>query len=590
MFDNLRKSGSSVVVWVLFGILIAAFAVSFGPQSVGSSQGCKTGGGKSTVLTVDSTAVDESAWRFEFVFAKGADGERAKEIATLNQLLRRELLAAEGERRGLRIAEGLVDREIAAGRIHFAGFSISARNAYFDDEGKGVFDYQMFKRFVFNRFNMSVGGYKRQQTREVLASTTARILAGSVPVSRDEVMARYLADNTTVAYDVVKFEPSVYGAALQLTDAEVDRYLAAHEADVRKAYVEAAWKGKDQLRVRRVFVAKTPAPATGDAPAVDPALTKLEAARADIVAGKKTLAAVAETLDSDPAMRAKAGDWGWYDAGVLTLPAPALSDAVRALTEPGAVSPVVATTDGYYLVTVSDRRAGDLTFDQVKRELAVTAARAAWGAEAAKRAALLALASAKASGTSLADLFPDTQTGALEWTSTEDVPAAWQAGDGAAPSPAVAPAALVATDETLPQATPVKPQVQRIPAVSRFGNYTQVGKSPTMAKAIYEDLTTGALGPDVYEVELGGAAGTAYAIVQVTQKTLADVTAFEKVAAEETAKLAAERGNEYLSAWLTARCKALVDKGALRPRRDLLTTTSEDGKVSTVPWSPCSSL
>ena len=426
MFDNLRKSGSSMIVWILFGILIAGFVISFGPQSVGSSQGCSSSG-RMTVLTVGGNTVDDSGWRFANGLARGAEGERSREMNALNQLVRRELLASEAARRGLRVPDGLVDHVIAAGEVHYGGQVIPAKGAFYDEEGKGVFSYKQFKNFVFQRMNLSVAGYKRQQTREILASTMERILRGSVAVSTEEARVRYISENTTVAFDAVTFDPKAYAAAMRVTDADLDRYLAAHEAEVKAGYVEAAWKGKKQLRVRRIYVTATPPATPVDgaaapvAPAVDPAQAKLEAARG----GKKTFAAVASTLEADELYRNKGGDWGWYDEATLTLPDPALNDAVKALTEAGAVSPVIAAQGGFFLLSVTDRRAGDLTFDQVKRDLAEPLARNAWGVEAAKRAALLALETAKASGKPLKDLFPAAQTGALTSTSY-DVPTAWR--------------------------------------------------------------------------------------------------------------------------------------------------------------------
>ena len=113
-----------------------------------------------------------------------------------------------------------------------------------------------------------------------------------------------------------------------LTDADVARYLAAHEADVKARY--EADKGTQytatvpKVRVRRVFIARQPpprSPRTGnpskpaDPPAdpkpievkPDPGQAKLEAARKDIVAKKKTIADVARALDSDEVVRSKGG-------------------------------------------------------------------------------------------------------------------------------------------------------------------------------------------------------------------------------------------------------------------------------------------
>ena len=63
--------------------------------------------------------------------------------------------------------------------------------------------------------------------------------------------------------------------------------------------------------------------------------------------------------------------------------------------KPGEMTPVIATDRGAYLILAEDKREGDLSFDQVKTELAWEMAKDVWAKEAAKRAALSALNGAK---------------------------------------------------------------------------------------------------------------------------------------------------------------------------------------------------
>lgn len=593
MFDNLRKSGSSMIVWVLFGILIAGFVISFGPQSIGSGQGCQSGG-RSTMLTVGDKNLDDAAWRFAWALSRGNDAPRSRERATLSTLLRRELLAQEGERRGLRIGDSLVDYVITRGRFFYGGAGQDARGAFFDERGAGVFDFKQFQNFARARFNMTIGQYKRQQSRELLAATTADLLAGSVPVSREEARTKYITENTKVSYEAVTFDPGAYAQALIVTDADLDRYLARFDAEVKASYSDAAWRGKKQVRVSRVHVARTPAPASGTAPAVDPAKTKLEAERAAIAAGRKSFAAVAAAQDADPAFRGTGGDWGWYDEAAMTLPDPALNDAVKALAKAGDVSPVIEAADGFYLLTVVDKREGDLTYDQVKRELAATAARTKWGKEAARRAAEAALAAAKAADKPLSELYPADKLGAVEWTSRTDVPAAWMQPDApaapAAPPPAPAEPAAIGPSDVLPAVGPVELQARLLPPHERVGNYTSLGESPALSKALFDELKPGQLGPVVYGFEGGLGGDRPFAIVRLVEKTEADLAAFDKDADKLIAKLAAERGQQYLSDWLQHKCKALVAANQIRARADILINVDENGRRTQVAWDPCAAL
>ena len=49
------------------------------------------------------------------------------------------------------------------------------------------------------------------------------------------------------------------------------------------------------------------------------------------------------------------------------------------------------------------------------------------------------------------------------------------------------------------------------------------------------------------------------------------------------------RGQQYVRDWLRGRCKALVARNEVRPRRDLL-TVNDGEKIAVVPWDPCANL
>ncbi|KAB2896003.1 MAG: hypothetical protein F9K40_15305, partial [Kofleriaceae bacterium] len=436
MLEQMRKQGASVFIWLIFGILIAVFVINFGPQSPGSSQGC-SGGGKRTFLTVGETTVDDAAFRWAMNLIPGeSDADRA--AVAFESLIMRELLAQEADRRGLRVPDGYVDRVIADGKLHFQGALLQEgdtvldfRRAFYNEDQ--FFDYTQFKRWVQNR-GMSVASYKKQQNREILASLMGQILMGSVPASREEAMQSYIAKNTTVSFEAVRFDPRRYGDNLLVTDADLDRWAAAHEAEVKATYAADAWKGKKQVHVRRISLPKpadTDEAPAGQPPKADPAKTKLEGIKAAIEAGRTTFVAAAKASERDPQRAARGGEMGWHDEGAPNLNDPLLDEAAKKL-ERGKVSEIVETEEAYTILTIDDRREGDLTYDQVKRELAEPLAREAWGKEAAKRAALAALDAVK--GKSLKDVFPAEKTGVIE-KDFVDVPVQSGGGTGSAAAP-----------------------------------------------------------------------------------------------------------------------------------------------------------
>ncbi len=606
MLEQMRKQGASLFIWLIFGILIAVFVVNFGPQSPGSGQGC-SGAGDRTYLTVGDSEVDDVGFRFAINLIPGeSDHERA--AIAMEALIMRELLAQEAERRGLRVPDGHVDRVIASGKLHFQGALLSEgtavldfRRAFFNEDQ--IFDYDQFKRWVRNR-GLSVGAYKKQQAREIMASTMATILMGSVPASREEALASYITRNTTVAFAAVRFDPRRYGDNLLVTDADLDRWIAAHEAQVAATYSAESWKGKKQVRVRRLSIVKAAEPPAP--PAVDPGKARLDGLRAAIVAGRTSFEAAARASERDPRLAARGGDLGWHDADAPSLYEPAFDVAIATL-EPGKVSEVIETEDAFTILTVVDRREGDLTFDQVKRELAEPMARDAWGKEAAKRAALAALATAQAGGgKSLTELFPgDTgaKTGAVV-RDFVDVPVKWAQGDppppaagdappaaGATPPAAPPPTPLVATDEVLPALGALAaPAAETFGPVARAANRTPLGESAELARALFDELTTGALAPRVFEVRASVVSPAVYVIVQVTAKSLADVTAFEKEAESHVATLARERGARYMVDWLRERCTSLAASKRIQPLWSVLQGFDEQGNKLPIAYAPCMSF
>jgi hypothetical protein len=138
----------------------------------------------------------------------------------------------------------------------------------------------------------------------------------------------------------------------------------------------------------------------------DVAKAKLEALRAEIAAGKLTFPDAEKQVAADAADDAPAenGDRGWQSIEKLGLGDKAVTDAVKAL-KPGEMTPVIVTERGVYLVIATAKREGDLSFDQVKVEIAAGLAKDAWSKEAAKRAALEALAKVQASGKGLDPMF-----------------------------------------------------------------------------------------------------------------------------------------------------------------------------------------
>jgi parvulin-like peptidyl-prolyl isomerase len=668
MLEKLRKSGASVLIYVLFGILIAGFVINFGPQSGGSSQGCTGSGvGADTVLEVDGEELGHSAWRFAYNMRGGKGTGKAE--AVLEELLRSQILASEAAARGLVVSDDLIDRKIKAGEIHLVGRRWDLDSAcesrqgpcYFTEvDDQWFFDFERLK-VMLDQLSLSMGQFKDNQRREILADMVAELLRGSAAASRDEALARFIHENTRVSFDAVSFSSTAYRAALKVGAADIERFLASHEAEVKAKFDADArlWKGlKPQAKVRQIFIAKAPktAPAADPADptaaaaatAPDPGKAQLEAIRGEVTGGKKTFAEIAATSNDTEARKAAAGELGWLTVDSPALPDPALNDAVKALKK-GDVSPVIETSRGFYLLTVEDTREGDLSFDQVKHELAAELARDVWSKEAAKRAALDALGQARAgTGKNLSDLFTKAkepaggggfeglenlspedrerlleqirqmqqQQGSLTWES-QDIPAEWaQTAEAQAPAPTAAPtaapaaapaaaptAAPAAGDAPAPAAAPadtavvasadVLPPMGEVakPEVRGYGPMVRDrDQIPRLGKsAPLMKALFDELTPGMLAPRVFDVDGN-YVLVQVTQKDQAKVDEFEKDADSRVASLVDERGEKVLETWLAARCKKLVEEKKIEFQKDLVTEFDEQNKPVRMSYQPCQSM
>jgi TusA-related sulfurtransferase len=113
-----------------------------------------------------------------------------------------------------------------------------------------------------------------------------------------------------------------------------------------------------------------------------------------VASGKQKFADLARQLNTEPALKANGGDVGWKTAENASLGEKVVSDAVKTL-KPGEMTQVITTDRGAYLVLAEASREKNLTYDQVKHEIAAELAREVWSKEAAKRAALQALETAR---------------------------------------------------------------------------------------------------------------------------------------------------------------------------------------------------
>jgi peptidyl-prolyl cis-trans isomerase D len=544
MLEQMRKSSQSLLIYVLFGIVIAVFIINFGPQSHGSSCEAQMANDHFAAKVAGDT-VSASDFRYGFMMLGGAQypaamakQQRLKETV-MDKLIERELLAREAERLGYVVTEEQVEDLIADAKIIGLGYPRTVSRMQKD----GKFNYEAFKTFVQFELGVTPKSFIEEQKKELLASRVRDLLRGSVSVSPNEVKADYLRKNLQVNLEYVRFAARAFEDGVEPTEAEMTDYAAKNDAKLKAVYEERKFiyeKVPKELRLRQIML-KLPPDATADIEKA--ALKKLEAVAARAKKGE-AFGKLARENSQDPAAKAHAGDIGWRGHGATNLP----TDPEKQLfaAKSGDVVGPLKGAGGVYLTKVEGAREGKVPFDSVKLDLAEEKLRSEKAANRAKTDAEAALALArtetgKAPGKTLKDLFP-----APPEEKSDKSDAAMAKSAAAALAPRAEETGLFA------------------PRGTREGAMIEgIGVSNALAKAAFS-LTTAAPLAGPFEV-----AGS-WVIVRLKERKDPDLTEFEKKKSELVRDAALTKWMEVLTDWTRARCVEAKEAKRIQINRDVL--------------------
>jgi peptidyl-prolyl cis-trans isomerase D len=407
MLEQLRRNSRSFIIWILFGIIIAVFIISFGPQANPDSLGC--GYSKSAALEVGGEELSMNSWRFAVNGMKnsGIPPQLRRQFAA-DLLVERELLAQAAEEQGFRISDEMVNHAIAAGEFYILGSLVRQQDPRFWR------DYKQLELFAADLGLNNVVQLAEEQRREQLAEMMRHlILRGAV--SDEEVRQVYVNQNTRVTADYVKFDVARYRSALKLSEADLDRYAAAHDAELKKEWEKekAEWaSAKPRALVRHILISKSrkppadeagekpgetkagdkPGAKPGEAASKEPPPAELAKQVQQRLAGGADFAAVAREMSDDPT-RWRGGLIGWRPADSLGY-GKELVEAAKKLKD-GQVSDVIETERGFHIVRVEARSDKALTYEQKRQDLAVKVAPTYYARTLARRDADQALAQAQ---------------------------------------------------------------------------------------------------------------------------------------------------------------------------------------------------
>ncbi len=431
MLEQLRRNSRSFIIWILFGIIIAVFIISFGPQANPESLGC--GHSNDFALEVTGEDVSVNSWRFGVngvnwlrLSRGGAQDASFRRQLAVDLLVQRELLAQAAEDRGFRVPDDLVNKSIAAGEFFILGYKVRI------DDRNFFRDYKQLESFASSLGLPNVAQLIEEQRREQLAEMTRHLFLAAAAVSDEEVKQAYIQDNTKISADYVKFDVARYKNALSIGEEEIAKYAADHEADLKKTWEseKTQWTN-DRARVlaRHIFIAKEEAkPPAEDEPddgaaekkegeaadgapkAADDAAAaakKKEEARAAAaakareeaksaharLAGGEDFGKVAREVSDDTLTKARGGVLGWRPAESLGYGKEVVEAAKK--LEVGKLSEPIETPRGFHIIRIDEKSDKGLSFEQKKLDLAAKSAADHYARELARRDAEAALAQAK---------------------------------------------------------------------------------------------------------------------------------------------------------------------------------------------------
>ena len=548
MLEQMRQQSRSLLIYVLFGIVIAVFIINFGPQSPG---GCNKG--RAVQSSVEGARVkghllsrQDYLYGMMMVGAQNIPPQRAKMMrlheTIMDMLIDREIMASEAERAGFRVTDEEVEDFIAESKL--IGLGREQKAPVFEQDG--VFSHEAFRKFVQFQLGMTPRSFIEQQRREMLANRMRDSLRAGVAVSPVEVKDDWVQQADQVNVEYLRFPVRRYESEIEVKPEDLVKYAAANQETLKKLYDErkaALYEKQPKQRHLRQILVKVKAEAT---PAeLTAAQKKAEALAARIRKGE-AFAKVAKAASEDERTKGRGGDLGWQRVGGTMLD-PDVDAKVTAAKDGELVGPV-KTASGFVLVLSEATREGTIAFDAAKLELAESKLREEKSKAMAKAEADAALAKIKASpDKSLKELYP-----------------APEEGDSGSGSPAKSKG--VSAEET--------------GLFSRRGStVAAVGKAPVMAKAIFA-LTKDAPVAGPIE-ELGS-----FMVVKLKERKEPDLADFEKNKVGLIEDAAKRKSGMGVMEWALQRCREARAAKQIEVNSDLL--RYEGGPEGAIQYEPCS--
>ena len=313
---------------------------------------------------------------------------------------------------------GLIDQAILAQEARELGIAVAKKEIersilavpIFRDEG-GRFNQSQYEDWANYEFG-NERNFIREQRASMLTNKLLRTLTSLSRVSEGEARAAVTRRMEEVQIAFLALDSTAPPEGFEPAPTAIDAFLTSHEPEIGGLYEERSslYNLPEQVRASHILLT---VPTDASDEAVEEVRQRAQQILDRIRAGED-LATLAEELSEDPGTKSQGGDLGFFGRGQVWAE---FEEAAFSL-EPGSVGDLVTSSSGYHVIRVEERRdAQQRSFDEVKREIAVELL----GREAAvgaNRATADRLAAAIRDGASLEEVarqeeLPITRSGRL---------------------------------------------------------------------------------------------------------------------------------------------------------------------------------
>lgn len=568
--EKLRQQSRSFLIWFLFAIIILSFVVTFGPSSMRLSCGGSTKAG--SVEGRDLSMADKN---FALRLGMHPQAPATFRANIYDQLIKREVLAAEAERMGIRVSEKEITDMIAKRRrVYILGQAADLANPMLnawprvrDAEGKLVpapnYYHDRFKRWVRFSLGMKVTAFIGQQRKELLAQRAMEIISNGVIVTDREAMAIFEYRNHSLELEFARFKVEDFKKGLLVERKDIMRWLALAEnrKKVEALYKKTKWKLTGLAHERRVrhILVKLDAKATAaDKKLATDKLTKL---RVSLEKAPTDFGKMAQLLSQDEVTKLSGGDLGWREKGKLGY-GKEFAEAVFKQTVM-TVSPILKTESGLHLVIVEGERKGDVKLEAARVWLAEQMLVETTAKAKAMNLAKLALGRLNL-GKSMTEVFPPTDAETPPEDKDEDSESKTPPKD---PKPAVAK-----------RWHPLLPAVEQAEVKRTDTTVGKIGKVKGLVRTVWALSEADPVLPNVLTIPGVGTGLGSLVVVRLKSKTVPDKKEFESNKEAILLELLEVKKDDAVKRWVYARCEALRTAGKIKLEKNMSDIEYYSGK------------